>query len=600
MPNLLALSFEGELAPSFDMHCLTAGASLPDGWGLGYYPAGEPSASVLKEPAPARGSIRGELVKAWEHMESSLFVLHVRTATWGPNTDANTQPFVRDWGGREWMIGHAGSLVSRLEDDGDRRFEPIGATDTERVFCRLLGRIAAAGWRSIAEADTKALHEWLLELNTRGTLDLVLCDGASLLAYADRSTPGLHVAALVPPYGGVSLGDADVRIDLTRRGSKPRKGVVVSSAPLASGEGGDADALAWRRLAPGELVVIRLGAVVRGAMPADSIPPAAASSPEPEGAVARPRSRAPVLPPTRAERRLSTRKPPARLSIVHRTTYRYLVPVERSTHLLRLFPVHDRLQTLVKSDVEVSVEGRSHDFDDTFGNRTRRVLLDTPYRELTIVGRSEVDALDADPLGFDVRHVRSVIPLVWMPWQRSMLQPYLQAPELAESELRELVEYAMRFVSRNDGDVLDTLLDLNDAIHREYTYVQGSTTLATTAFDVYVKRRGVCQDFTNLFICLARLMGVPARYVCGYLFTGPKDENRRQAEASHAWVQVYLPEVGWRGLDPTNGVVTSTDHVRLAVGCTYRDATPTSGTIFVGGGGETLEVEVQVSRDEER
>ena len=99
MPNLLAMCFEGELAPSFDMRCLTDdGQSLPDGW-VWATTRGQTSASVLKEPAPSRGSIRGELVKAWEHLESSLFVLHVRTATWGPNTDANTQPFVRGWGG---------------------------------------------------------------------------------------------------------------------------------------------------------------------------------------------------------------------------------------------------------------------------------------------------------------------------------------------------------------------------------------------------------------------------------------------------------------------------------------------------------------------
>jgi transglutaminase-like putative cysteine protease len=128
--------------------------------------------------------------------------------------------------------------------------------------------------------------------------------------------------------------------------------------------------------------------------------------------------------------------------------------------------------------------------------------------------------------------------------------------------------------------------------------VPGATTLGTTAFDVYARRRGVCQDFTNLFICLARLLSVPARYVCGYLFTGPKDPNRRQAEASHAWVQVYLPGVGWRGLDPTNGIVTNTNHVRLAVGRNYLDATPTSGTLYVGGGGETLDVEVSVDRSE--
>ena len=262
--------------------------------------------------------------------------------------------------------------------------------------------------------------------------------------------------------------------------------------------------------------------------------------------------------------------------------------------MLRLSPVHDRLQTLLSSQLEVSVAGRGRDFDDVFGNRVRRLAIDSPYRELSIVARSKVEVLDTDPLGFDLRRTRTTIPLVWMPWQRNMLEPFLLPPELPETHLDELVDYAMRFVARNDGDLLDTLLDLNDAIHREYVYTRGATTLGTTAFDVYVTRRGVCQDFSNLFICLARLMGVPARYVCGYLFTGPKNPNRQQAEASHAWVQVYLPEVGWRGLDPTNGVVTRTGHVRIAVGRNYVDATPTSGTIYVGGGAETLDVAVHV------
>jgi transglutaminase-like putative cysteine protease len=104
----------------------------------------------------------------------------------------------------------------------------------------------------------------------------------------------------------------------------------------------------------------------------------------------------------------------------------------------------------------------------------------------------------------------------------------------------------------------------------------------------------VCQDFTNLMICLARLLGVPARYVCGYIYTGPKNPYRVQSEASHAWVQLYMPEAGWRGFDPTNGVLTQTEHIRVAVGRNYRDATPTSGTIYVGGGTETMEANVTV------
>jgi transglutaminase-like putative cysteine protease len=185
-----------------------------------------------------------------------------------------------------------------------------------------------------------------------------------------------------------------------------------------------------------------------------------------------------------------------------------------------------------------------------------------------------------------------------MPWHRHMLQPYLLPPELPETQLAELIEYAMTFVHRNDFDLLDTLLDINWTIFDEYAYRQGATTLLTTPFEVYVNRKGVCQDFTNLFICLARLLGVPARYVCGYIYTGAKNPNQRQGEASHAWVQVYLPEVGWKGFDPTNGVLTQTEHIRVALGRNYVDATPTSGTLYVGGGGEKLEVDVRCERTE--
>src|SRR5207245_2254517 len=145
----------------------------------------------------------------------------------------------------------------------------------------------------------------------------------------------------------------------------------------------------------------------------------------------------------------------------------------------------------------------------------------TPFTELAIQSDSVVDLLDTEPFRVRPLHYRSTIPLVWMPWQRQVLQPFLLPPELPESELQELTEYAMSFVERNDYDLLDTLLDLNTSIFREYEYRQGATTVFTTPFDVYANRRGVCQDFANLFICLARLLGVPARYTCGYLYTGP-------------------------------------------------------------------------------
>jgi transglutaminase-like putative cysteine protease len=275
--------------------------------------------------------------------------------------------------------------------------------------------------------------------------------------------------------------------------------------------------------------------------------------------------------------------------------YRYAKPIERSLHVLRLTPVHDRLQNVLSHELAVSVPAQEREYEDVFGNRVRRLSVESPFTELVIEAKSTVAVLDVDPIGVGPLRVSQTIPLVWMPWQRQVLDPFLLPPELPETELAELAEYAMSFVKRNDYDLLDTLLDINATMHAEYAYIQGSTTVYTTPFEVYVNRRGVCQDFTNLMICLARLLGVPARYVCGYIYTGPKNTNQVQSEASHAWVQVYLPQLGWKGFDPTNGVLTQTDHVRVAVGRNYLDATPTSGTIFVGGGGETLAVDVQVT-----
>lgn len=577
MPNLFAMSFEGTLAPSFDLRCLHPGRKPPDGWGIGYYPGGEPSASVLKEPAPSSGSIRGELVKAWDHLASSIFVVHIRTAMWGENSDANTQPFSRALGGRDWLIGHCGSLREHLIVTG--RYEPVGSTDTELVFCDLLNWISEAGWRSLGEIDLERLRDDLEGLNAHGGLSLVISDGLDLLVYSDAQGEGeLCVSHLRPPHGpSLAFGDDDLLVDLTRRGEVSRKGIVVSSNPLERIDGRPMD---WTKVPAGHLIVVRQGAIIKEIARREAV-----TSPRPRTL------RSVQASPRQVE--------PKSFDVVHRTTYRYARPVERSSHVLKLVPVQDRLQRLHEHSLVLRLDGEDFDgprteFDDVFGNRVIRAVIEKPYRELVVEARSHVDVLDTHPLLFKPMHARRAIPLVWMPWQREMMAPYLLPSELPETQLQELADYAMTFVERNDYDLIGTILDMNRSIYREYKYTQGSTTVATTAFEVYTHRRGVCQDFTNLFICLARLLGVPARYTCGYIFTGPKAENTAQSEASHAWAELYLPELGWKGFDPTNGVLTQTDHVRVSWGRSYVDATPTSGTLYVGGGIETLGVEVRV------
>ena len=583
MPNLLALSFEGPVAPSFDLLCLAAEYDRPDGWGLAYYPGSEPSVSVLKEPAPPPGSIRSELVKAWEHLEASVFVLHIRHARWGANTDANTQPFVRTYGGRDWLCAHAGSLDKPPVLAADARFEPVGATDTERVFCELMGRLAGRGWRSLAEADLDEVRRWFLEWNGGGSLSFLLSDGLDLLAYADANGDGMmSLASFAPPYQRAVFADRDVEIDLTRRGAKPRRGVIITSSPL--GTMGDAE-LVHRRIAAGHIVIVREGYVRYRSQP---------SLPEVEGGR---RDSIPIWPIARPVPSRADLSDAHRYRIVHRTSYRYDSPVERSSHLFRLCPIADRLQSVEKHSISISVPGDYHDLDDAFGNRCRRITFDRPWSELIVEAETIVRVDDDRSWRQRPRHMSATVPHVWLPWQSQALQPFLPPTELHETELLELREYADGFVRRSGGDLIETLVAINASIYQEYEYAPGTTNFATTPFDVYANRRGVCQDFANLFICLARLIGIPARYACGYVWVGPHDAQRgAMAQASHAWAEVYLPDVGWKGFDPTNGTQVRTEHVRVAVGRHYRDTAPTAGTIFVGGGTETLEVSVQTTR----
>src|SRR5499433_364101 len=347
MPNFLAISFEGDLAPSFDLRCLAPGRKPPDGWGIGWYPGSEPAAAVMKEPAPPHGSIRSELVRAWEHLASSLFLLHIRHATWGPVSDANTQPFSRSYGGRDWLLGHSGSLDHRLPQSAGAPFLPIGSTDTELIFCELLGWVADHKWRTIGEVDLKALHEWFQRLNAHGQSTLAFTDGHDLVVYADRNGNGdVFIWELIPPYTRLALGDSDLEVDLTKRGVKSRKGVIVSSTPLEPSPEVNGTPVAkpvWRKLEPGSMVVIRQGALrteLNHSAPQN--PVSAAPSGDAKGALptepGAPRPRPPLA-------LLTKEAKPQRLQIEHRTVYRYQTPVERSTHLLRLEPAHDQLQS---------------------------------------------------------------------------------------------------------------------------------------------------------------------------------------------------------------------------------------------------------------
>jgi transglutaminase-like putative cysteine protease len=282
-----------------------------------------------------------------------------------------------------------------------------------------------------------------------------------------------------------------------------------------------------------------------------------------------------------------------RFLVKHVTQYAYDRPIERSMHRMHLRPIQDWKQSVLDYKLTLTPSGAGTEYEDAFGNWTTRCESLQPYQEMTIAAESTVELLDTDPFLFANLPMRPVFPLSWMPWEHKMLSPYLTPIELPETQLQELFDYAMSFVERNNHDLMETLFAVNLTLFREYQYVPGSTNLATTPYEVMVNKRGVCQDFANLFICLARLLGLPARYVCGYVFTGNAGQSQPQSDASHAWVQLYIPNVGWKSFDPTNGTLPTTEHVRVAVGRHYRDTAPVSGTLYTMAA-ETMNARVEM------
>ena len=136
---------------------------------------------------------------------------------------------------------------------------------------------------------------------------------------------------------------------------------------------------------------------------------------------------------------------------------------------------------------------------------------------------------------------------------------------------------------------------LSKFVHDEFTYTKNVTTVATTVEDVLRHRTGVCQDFAHLLIGLCRSIGIPARYVSGYTVSTSDGESGgaiADTEASHAWAEAYTPLHGWRGFDPTNDLVASTAHIKMAIGRDYSDVPPTRGT-FRGQADERLTVSVE-------
>ncbi|HVC63363.1 MAG TPA: transglutaminase family protein [Acetobacteraceae bacterium] len=281
----------------------------------------------------------------------------------------------------------------------------------------------------------------------------------------------------------------------------------------------------------------------------------------------------------------------------HVTSYEYQAPVALSAHLAHLLPRALPCQRVLSAGLHTAPAASwRRDGTDHFGNTVTWLFLDVAHPAFEVTAEATVDVGFPDPPDFAATPGWEAVasaarhggPAAWQAAEFLFDSPL--APASAEAAAYAAPSFPA------GRPVLASLLELNARIYREFTFRAGVTTTATTIREVLSKREGVCQDFAHLMIGALRGLGLPARYVSGYIRTlAPPGRTRRLgADQSHAWVGCWMgPEHGWVDLDPTNGLVVKEEHVVLGWGRDFRDVTPLRGVIL-GGAEHELSVRVEL------
>lgn len=295
-----------------------------------------------------------------------------------------------------------------------------------------------------------------------------------------------------------------------------------------------------------------------------------------------------------------------RYRIEHDTEYCYAYSVSSARHRAHLLPrtlehqqVHDT-QLMVNQPLSESTEGQ-----DFFGNRYQDFAMTAPHRLLTVKARMTVSVCTPSwpkesPLWAGNSLARRSFDPMDEAGQRFALAC---AAYLVDSPMITALPAARAWVMDHltgSAPLHEQLLSLTQALHTEFTFDPDATTVGTPLDEVLRCRRGVCQDFAQLMIAGLRGVGIPARYMSGYILTQPPPGQPRLvgADATHAWVEAWCPGHGWLGLDPTNGKAVTDEFVTLACGRDYADVIPLRGVV-VGGGEHSLDVSVTMTPEDD-
>lgn len=266
-----------------------------------------------------------------------------------------------------------------------------------------------------------------------------------------------------------------------------------------------------------------------------------------------------------------------RLTIHHDTHYRYDRPVRFSAQYLRLTPPSNPAQRVIRW--QISAPGHQHQWIDAFGNVCHTLVCDYVTDEIVISATGLVET--ADTVGILPRD-ESGLPV----------EVFLRSTPLTLIDAR-IRDFAEPFRSGMRTDRIPALHQLMMALRDAIDYREGETHVRSTASEALKDGAGVCQDHAHAFVACARAVGVPARYVSGYLYTG---EDEAPSVAGHAWAAAWVERLGWVSFDVANRVSATERHIALAVGLDYGGASPVRGVRQGGSSGEDLAVQVRVAQ----
>ena len=293
-------------------------------------------------------------------------------------------------------------------------------------------------------------------------------------------------------------------------------------------------------------------------------------------------------------------------NIYHKTEFNYQSNVTFSHNIARLKPKESEYQKLLEYSMEITPEVyETHEFIDIFGNSNAHMLIRKPHQSLSVIGKSKVQIfpeLIDNHVNFiqsnSISYKKAIERLSKFQISDLHAKQFLFESELIPANSQAIANYALESFKPN-RDLFEATTEFMQRIFNDFEFMSGFSDITTPVEEIFKAKKGVCQDFAQFAISALRTIGLPAKYMSGYIETLPPEGEVKLfgADASHAWFSVYIPNAGWVEFDPTNNLIPREQHILLGSGRDYNDISPLKGVVL-SSGNSNLSVMVDVRREE--